>query len=62
MNKTSKIAVILTIVVLTIPLVLQTAETNAQTHVTNFLYVSVAPKPVGVSAAKDVELLETLML
>ncbi len=48
LNRKSKIAVIFTIVVLTIPLILQTAETNAQTHVTSFLYVSVAPNPVGI--------------
>jgi hypothetical protein len=47
MNKNSKIAVVL-VTVLALSMILQVSQTKAQTDVPVYLYVSVAPNPVGV--------------
>jgi outer membrane protein assembly factor BamB len=61
MKSKSKIAVILTVVILTITMLMQTVQTNAQdiTYVTNYLYVTAAPNPVGVGQTVYISLFFT---
>lgn len=57
-NKKSKIAVIL-VAVLALSMVLQISQIKAQENVPNYLYVSVAPNPVGVGQPVYVSLFFT---
>ncbi len=61
MNTKHKVAVILAIVILAIPLMLQTVKTNAQEviYVTNYLYAYASPNPVGVGQTVYISLFFT---